>query len=452
LTLKKRIIIASSWVVGGHAMSQIIRLTGNLIMTRLLVPDVFGIMAIAHVIIMGLALFSDFGLQQNIIQNRRGDQPNFLNTAWVLQIARGALVAICTLLLALLLLLLQKEQWTPVQTVYSDPLLPGVIAVLSISALLSGFNSTKLAMSNRNLVMHLIVRIELLSQISGLLFIIGWALIDRTIWALVLGAVFVSLVKMVLSHSLLPGEPNRFQWDKECFWEIFHFGKWVFITSILGYAAGAADTLLLGGMIDSATMGLYVIASLLVNAFWQIFQQIIGRVAFPALSEVARLRSYDLKKTYYKFRLPVDIVSLFLAGLLFSSGEVFVRLLYDDRYLAAGHMFEVLSIVLFSVRFTLANQCFVALGMPRLLIPNDIVRLFVLIIFIPMAFNSFGLNGVLWIAGGSTFFSIPILFYFKKTHGLLDWKKELLVLPMLPLGYVIGVFAKILIGSLGFVI
>jgi hypothetical protein len=48
--------------------------------------------AVATIVMVGLAMFSDLGLRQSIVQSRRGDEPAFLNTAWALQILRGVVL------------------------------------------------------------------------------------------------------------------------------------------------------------------------------------------------------------------------------------------------------------------------------------------------------------------------------------------------------------------------
>src|SRR5262245_36522377 len=89
IPLKQRVFAASAWSLAGYGVNQAIRFSSNLIMTRLLVPEMFGVMAIATIVIVGLAMFSDLGLRQSLVQSRRGADPAFLNTAWVLQILRG---------------------------------------------------------------------------------------------------------------------------------------------------------------------------------------------------------------------------------------------------------------------------------------------------------------------------------------------------------------------------
>ena len=69
LSLRKRAISAGAWNLAALVTSQAIRLGGNLVMARLLMPDMFGIMIIATTVSVVLHLLSDVGLRQNIIQS-----------------------------------------------------------------------------------------------------------------------------------------------------------------------------------------------------------------------------------------------------------------------------------------------------------------------------------------------------------------------------------------------
>jgi O-antigen/teichoic acid export membrane protein len=93
-TLKQRALRAGGWSIAGYGLSQTIRLGSNLVMTRLLAPEMFGVIAIAMMVTVILSMLSDIGLRQNIVQSRRGDDPAFLDTAWVVQVVRGGC---CTL-------------------------------------------------------------------------------------------------------------------------------------------------------------------------------------------------------------------------------------------------------------------------------------------------------------------------------------------------------------------
>lgn len=438
LSLRSRIIRAGSWTLGGHFASQFLRLASNLIMTRLLAPEWFGIMALANVIMVGLNMFSDLGLVQGIIHSRRGHEPVYLNTAWTVQILRGIGIWLIASGVGVGVYLLASWQQLPADSVYAAPFLPYVIVALSFNALIDGFASTRLAVANRNLILGRMILVELASQLIGLAFMIGCALVVRSIWALVAGSLVSTLSRVVFSHMFFPGEKNVVQWDRNAFSEIFGFGKWIFLTSILGFLGTSGDRLVLGALADPTTLGIYSIAFFLVDAFRMIFAKVASSVAFPALSEVARDRPHELKRVYYKFRLPVDAVALVAMGGLLAAGSSLIEILYDDRYSRAGWMVGILGILLFEARYSITRQCYLALGKPKLLVPTKALDILFIFGLVPFAYHLYGIDGAIWAVPVSALLTLPLTFYLKVTNSLFDIGRELIVLPFVGIGYFLG--------------
>ena len=88
-SLRDRAMRGTVWTAVGYGAAQLLRFGSNLALTYLLFPEAFAAMVIVNTFIMGLHLFSDVGIIPAIVQNKRGDEPDFLNTAWSIQIARG---------------------------------------------------------------------------------------------------------------------------------------------------------------------------------------------------------------------------------------------------------------------------------------------------------------------------------------------------------------------------
>lgn len=443
-TLKQRVLRAGGWNLAGYALSQAIRLGSSLIMTRLLVPEMFGIIAVAQVLIFGLALFSDVGLTQNVIQSRRGEEPLYLNTLWAVQILRGGLMCLVGLLLGLALESARRIGWLPQGTAYADPHLPAVIAVLSFTALIGGFESTKIGIARRKMSFAAITKMELACQLVALCGMVLWAGIDRSIWALVAGGVIASVVRTVLSHAALPGLANRWQWEKQAFWEIFGFGKWIFLTSILGFLVMSSDRLLLGGLVNSEVLGVYSIAFLVFSAFRNALSRIIGSVGLPAFSEVARESPSKLRETYYRFRIPIDCAALSLAGFFFSAGSLIIWILFDARYQDAGPILEILALLLVMTRYDVVDQCYLALGRPKLTIPAEIVHIAGMYLLVPVVFHYSGFSGAVWAIVVASYVGLPVVIWIKSGLGLLDVRKELLVLPV----FLVGMAAGMLLDSI----
>lgn len=433
-SLRRRVIRAAGWTVGGHAARQGLRLVSSLVMTRLLLPEAFGVMAVAGVLMTGLALFSDFGLRQHIVHSRRGDDPAFLNTVWTLQILRGALIWLLALGGGQALALLQRLDALPAGSVYADPRLPAVIAVVSAAALIAGFESTKLATANRRLLLGRQTLLEIGSQAAGLLAMLAWASLDRSLWALVAGGLAAALARTAMSHALLPGARNRLAWDAAAARQVFGFGRWILLSSLLGFLVANGDRLLLAGLLPPATLGLYAIAFLAVNSVHWAILNLVVNVSFPALSEVARSDPARLAAAYYRLRLPLDAMALFAAGFLCLAGPRLVELLYDPRYAGAGRMLQILAFDLVAVPFFLADQFALALGQPQRLFVFNLLRAAALYVLLPLSFHLAGLEGALWAIALSPLASLPATLHFKRRHGILDAAKELRAWPAFALG------------------
>ena len=81
-----------------------------------------------------------------------------------------------------------------------------------------------------------------------------------TIWALVFGGLFGSSVTLIGSYFLIPGIAKRFQLSKKFSSEIFHFGKWIFISSVLYFLSTNFDRLYLAKAVPLQLLGVYGIA------------------------------------------------------------------------------------------------------------------------------------------------------------------------------------------------
>jgi len=447
-TLKQRFFRASGWVVSGHVISQMLRLGTNLIMTRLLMPGMFGVMAIATVFMVGLALFSDLGINQNVVQSPRGNDPGFLHTAWAVKILRGVLICLLALLISLGIYLAATHHIVAPDTVYADDRLPKVLAALSLAAIIQGFESNRLPLAWRRLELGRATMIEVTSLTVTLLSMLAWAALDPSIWALVAGGIMGPLSKTLLSHKVLSGPDDRWAWETEALKELYHFGKWIFFSSTLWFLVMNGDRLILGGLVGSKILGQYSIAYLLAFALQQLMSRFFSAVAFPALSEVVRNTPEKLKATYYKIRSRTDPLALFSSGVLFVSGTPIIHMLYDPRYWDAGPMFEVLALSLIATRYEISDQCYLALGFPKWLTLQNTIRMLVLFLAVPAAFSLYQFPGAIWAIVMSMFAVVPISIYVKIRLGILDVKKELRVLPFFLLGWLIGKLALFSFGGI----
>ena len=331
-SLKRKAIEGTIWTFGAYGLGQVLRLLSNLLLTRLLFPEAFGVMALVNVAIQGLAMFSDIGLGSSIIQNPRGEEPRFLRTAWTLQVARGLMLWAGTVIIA----------W-PVAAFYEEPSLFKFLPVAGCSVFISSFTTVNLFLANRKLQFARMTLLGLISQVLTLAAMLAMALQWRSVWALVAGTVVGSLVSTVLSYFLFPSPPMKFQFDRAAAHELFHFGKWIFVGTILGFIVTRLDRLVLGKFMTMSDLGVYSIAFMFANVMPDVTRTIAAKVLFPVYSETARNNPETLRKRTYKIRKYLMLVTLPPCILLAAGGDLLIDFLYDDRYVEAGWMLQVLA-------------------------------------------------------------------------------------------------------------
>lgn len=328
--IKGRVIRGTIVSLVGQGGSKMLRLVSNMILSRLLFPEAFGLMTMVNFLVLGLSMISDVGILPNIIQHKRGDDPTFLNTAWTIQALRGGALLLLGVLFAY-----------PLSLFYGQPELLSLVPVASLAALFNGFESTKMATLRRRIHLGRVVTVEILSQAGAMVVMVGHALVFRSVWALVLGSVTAALLRTLLSHLILPGITNRFVLERPAARAIFSFGKWIFLSTLVTYLAMRLDYLLLGKLLNLGDVGVYYLAATLAIIPIEVAGMVVGSVLLPALSEGARKDRDTLNVYFREAQQLVLSAGLFaILGMVFFA-PAFFWIFYDDRYIDAGWMVQL---------------------------------------------------------------------------------------------------------------
>ncbi len=442
---RKGLLRAGSLIVAGQVASNVLRLAGNLVLTRLLAPEAFGLMALASVLIVGIVMLSDFGLQQVIVRSPNGENQAFLDTVWTVQILHGLGVAALVLGAAGALSIAQSSGWVPCGNTYARTELPWIIAGLSLQVLLNGFVSTKFHLATRRMQVGRVVGVEFACQIVCLAVMVAWASVHPSVAALIAGNLSIAVCRLIVGQFLTEGARNRPRLDRASLTEVQSFGVWIFASSGLTFVITNVDKLVLGAALGPREFGLYAIALTLIMALHDLVLQVSHRVALPALSSVHRQDPQRVGSLYYRLRLPIDAFCLVLAGLLAVAGDLLIKILYDDRYADAGQYLRILALSLLGIRFAVLGELFQALGRTSLLLYEKVSRLLLLVVGIFVGLQVLGIPGVVG-AVALSFVAGPLVsvVVIQRRLGVLDVRRELMPLPFVFLGMAAGAAARAL--------
>lgn len=309
----------ATWTFVGFAATYLLKLSNILILSRLLAPEVFGVAGLVWLFQTALVMFSDLGIGVNVVRSARGNDPVFLDTAWTMQVGRGFLLWLISLVLV----------W-PMAWFYEKPELRALIAVASLASFCLGLHSTAMYTCTRRFAVWRLVVLDLIYQSVTLLLtaLIAWEYPNP--WALVIGAVIATALRAVLSHLMLGGHRHRFRWDPDSVHELFTFGRWAFLSSLLTFFAAQSDRIALGKLIDSTAFGLYSLAMTVAMAPRDLFERLSSQLALPLLVRIIREPGGVRKAT--SVRVVMMTFSALICATVIATAGPGIELIFPPRY------------------------------------------------------------------------------------------------------------------------
>ncbi len=406
-SLRSRVLRGTAITLGGTVGQQLLRLISNLILTRLLFPEAFGLMALIQTFMTGLAMFSDLGTNASIIQNRRGEEPDFLNTAWTIQIGRGFILWLATCALA----------W-PLAGFYGDPRIMWLLPVVGLNVLIAGFATTKSAVASRRIHLGLPTAIALGTQVVSVTVTILLAWIWPSVWALVIGGLVSSLFSVLAGHRLIPGTSNRLRWDPASARDLVGFGRFIFLSTMAGFLVNQGDKLFLGKTVSLADLGIYNIAFFMAAAPAMLGNMMAERILFPLYREIRPSEDRQNRHKTLRARNLVAGGMLLMLGTVAIIGDPLISLLYDPRYQPAGPMLIILALAGIPAVIMLGNaQLLLAEGNSRDFFRTVIAMGALNLIYMFGAFWLFGIFGVLLVPALNALTVYPLMQSFVGRHG-----------------------------------
>lgn len=384
LGVPRSLVVRLGWTTLGYGAVQVLRLLNNVILTRLLAPPIFGLMALINAIRTGVELLSDVGLLQNIVSNPRGAEPDFRDTAWTLQAGRGLLLGLVCILMA-----------APMGAFFNSRDLSQVLPLASLFFVFTGFTSTAHGLIQKELKIARFSLFEIALAVITLVAHVAIVLITPTVWGLVLASVVTGAASMIVSYFYLPGLRHRLMVDPAIAKQLFSFGKWVFLSSIVYFFAMNFDRLYFAKQISFSQLGIYGIGRGLADMFSLFILRCSTSVLFPTIA-AAGLAPIELRRKILRGRRTLLAAAAVAVGAFLALAPLAVRILYDPRYQEAGAIVQILCVGLWFSTLTATNDS-ILLGLRRPAYPalSNTAKLLTYIVGVPLAFAYSGFTAAI---------------------------------------------------------
>lgn len=329
VTAYGRLGVQAGWVVAPFGFTLVLRLATNIVLARLLAPEVFGLMLIVNMLRTGTELLSDIGIGQSVVRAKRYPDRAFLDTAWTLQLLRGGLLTLVMLALA-----------HPLAGLYGPEFEPILLAV-SVIFLITGLQSPALFLMQRNMELRQKAALDIIVTVVQCALTIALAYVMPSVWALVWGLLlstaFGSAVSFFFGERRLP----RFALHRDHVREIVHFGKWIFLATLIYFAASSTDRAFFGAMLPMAAVGIYGVARTFSDMVGMLAQRLGSFLVFPKISNLRAQDQAMAGRVRQTRRHTLGLMALGM-GVAIAGADAFILLCYDPRYHAAAFMLPLL--------------------------------------------------------------------------------------------------------------
>jgi PST family polysaccharide transporter/lipopolysaccharide exporter len=269
--LKQKIFRAGIWLSVLTIITYLIQLAKGIILARLLLPEVFGTMAICLAVIRGMELFSETGVKPALI-HRQNSFEEARDTAFCIMIIRGVLLSIITFMIA---------PW--IGWYYENNDLVYITRTLALSFLIAGFANINMIALEKNLNFKKVAIAEQLVIIGNFAVVVLIAYYLRSIWALAIGHILGAFFTLIISYMVVPVRP-QIKFNPQIGKELLGYGRFITGLTIVLYFTTELDNFVAGKILGMEALGYYLIAYTLANMTTANVSKILSRVMFPAYS------------------------------------------------------------------------------------------------------------------------------------------------------------------------
>lgn len=358
--IRERIAKASFWVAAAKVLSGSLGAVSTVLLARLLTPADFGIVALAGSFIAVASALTELSLGSALIKVDEPG-PDHLDTVWTMNVIRSlALAAAFCLSANTLASSLDELRIAP------------VIYAMSFSLAVSGFTNPRLSLLERDLRFRPSFILSLCSTVSGVVVSIVLAVLLRSYWALVLGAVVGQAIKVMMSYWIAPYRP-RIGWARMR--ELWRFSVWLSLSQCVSALNYRADQVIVGWYLGRSELGAYTVGGQLAQVPGREVVAPLTTTLFPALSIVRRGGDHS-SNAYLRAQTLISMFALPVTLAFAVFAQPLVLLLMGEKWLDAVPVMQfVAGATAFETLGSMVAPLAMAHGQTRTLFHRDAIKL-----------------------------------------------------------------------------
>lgn len=315
--------------MGLRGFQRVMGLASTVILARLLVPEDFGLVAMAVALYALIEVMGGFGLDEALIRDQNAKRHHY-DTAWTVKLGYHTLGAIALVLVS-----------PHAAAFFDDARVEGILYVFAAISFIRGFENIGIVAFRKELTFHKEFLFGFGKKASAVAMTIAMGFYLQNYWALVLGSLTAAVVGLVLSYGMHHFRPRL---GLSGWRDLFGFSAWISVNNILGYAQSRGPDWVIGRIVGADGLGTYRVAVDIAKLPTSELYGPIMRAVFPGFAKVA----HDLPRLRRGYLLAQGLVTLATVPAaigMVGVAEPLVWLLLGENWVATIPLIQVLAIV-----------------------------------------------------------------------------------------------------------
>ena len=362
---------AIPWAALDSIGSAIISLISIVVLSRLLSPSEFGLIAYAQSVILLLQVVIGGGLHEALVQKRPIDMFDYDSAFVAASILGGAGAVACAI-------------GGYVINFHAETHNLGLILAFEGTAcVFAGFNLVPMAMLERKLRARAISQRVLLSRITYVVSAIGLAVAGAGIWSVVAAGILQNVVNTVVLWSTVARRPRlRVSWVY--LKKLFAFGFPVMLEGLVWAAMNRVFFILVGIIHGVETLGLVSLATRGTELVGNILGVLVVRIGLPTFSAL-NSSPVRLQRAFLQATEGMSLLGSATFLGLFATAHDWVPILHGPQWAAAIPLVQVFCLCgVFTYATAFVGAFLRATDHPRVMLPITMVAGTFVLLAVPM--------------------------------------------------------------------
>lgn len=324
----KRVLIGVAWMGGARVIVNLFALASTILLARLLTPEDFGLVAIVGAAAAILSAISELSLAQALIKLDEPDDADY-NSAWTLNFIRALVTAIAMVMISI-----------PLAKAYSEPRLVPMFAVAAFGAAIGSLENPRIVIFRRQLDFRPDFQIAIVEKIASFMVAIALAFIFRSYWALIIGNVVASFVRVSMTYMKITHIPR---FDISRWRELMSFSIWLTLSEVIKSLNERAVPLIAGAFLPTSAVGHYSLGARVASMPISETAGALLHALFPAFSRMDK----DLPRMRRAYVRAQGMTSLVVLPAGFGMASValpMVQVLLGEQWLPAVPIVQAVAI------------------------------------------------------------------------------------------------------------